>query len=120
MLGPDWAAEEAADGLAALRAARAAEVDVVIADETTEPYGAFGLTRELKLLADAPAVIILLERAQDAWLARWAGADRWLLRPYDPFELAAAARELADERSGPGADDGEQAEETDEAEPVAG
>ena len=33
-------------------------------------------------------IVIILERKHDAWLARWSGADAWLVRPVDPFELA--------------------------------
>ena len=87
---------DAANGLEALRLAqREHEPDVVIADETTEPYGAFGLARELKTLPRPPKVVVLLERAQDTWLAKWSGADRWLLRPVDPFELAETVRGTA-------------------------
>ena len=82
----------ASNGLEAVRLADAEVPQVVIADETTEPFGAFGLSRELKMLAIPPRVIVLLERAQDQWLARWSGADRWLVRPIDPFELAEAVR----------------------------
>ena len=32
--------------------------------------------------------IVLLERTQDTWLAKWSGTDRWLTQPIDPFELA--------------------------------
>jgi DNA-binding response OmpR family regulator len=95
-LGPEYAPTEATDGLAARDAARAETFDLVVCDELTEPYGGFGLARELKLLADPPAVIVLLDRAQDTWLAKWSGADRWLLQPVDPFDLAAAARELTE------------------------
>lgn len=117
-LGLAYAVEEADNGLAALVRARAGGIDVVIADETTEPYGAFGLSRELKLLADAPAVIVLLDRAQDAWLARWSGADRWLLQPADPFELAAAAREVLKDRHAAAA--AARPDTVGTAEPVAG
>lgn len=125
-LGPAYNVAAADDGLAALAHARAGEVDLVIADETSEPYGAFGLSRELKLLADAPGVIVLLERAQDAWLAGWSGADRWFVQPVDPFELAAAARDVVAARGGaaaladlddPGRDD---AGSDQPAEPVLG
>jgi DNA-binding response OmpR family regulator len=78
-----------------LRIATAETPDFVVADETTETYGAFGLARELKMSAKPPRVIVLLERAQDTWLARWSGADRWFVRPVDPFELAEAVRDLA-------------------------
>jgi hypothetical protein len=32
--------------------------------------------------------VILLERSQDAWLAKWSGADAWFVKPVNPFELA--------------------------------
>jgi DNA-binding response OmpR family regulator len=91
-IGSDVTYIDAPNGLEALRLAREEEPDVVIADETTEPYGAFGLARELKALQRPPKVVVLLERAQDTWLAKWSGADRWLLRPVDPFELAETVR----------------------------
>jgi DNA-binding NarL/FixJ family response regulator len=63
---------------------------VVVADEITSRAGAFALAKDLKE-TDPPfrgAVIILLERSQDAWLARWSGADAWFVKPVNPFELA--------------------------------
>ena len=33
-------------------------------------------------------IVVLLERAQDEWLARWSGADAWFTKPVNPFELA--------------------------------
>jgi len=98
---PDWARASigsdatylaATNGLEALRFAEEELVDVVIADETTEPFGAFGLARELKMMEDPPRVIVILERAQDTWLAKWSGADQWFVRPVDPFALAEAVR----------------------------
>jgi len=62
----------------------------VVADEITSRAGAFALAKDLKE-TDPPfrgAVIILLERSQDAWLARWSGADAWFVKPVNPFELA--------------------------------
>jgi len=85
----------AANGKEAVLIAATEELDVVIADETTEPFGAFGLARELKMLPRAPRVIVLLERAQDVWLAKWSGADGWFVRPIDPFLLAEAVRSPA-------------------------
>ncbi len=93
-LDPAYQIDEASNGLEALKRARGEGYDLVIADETTEPFGAFGLARELKILPYPPAVIVLLERPQDTWLAKWSGADRWLTQPIDPFELNRAAREL--------------------------
>jgi DNA-binding response OmpR family regulator len=98
-LGPDWEVLEAATGLEARDACEQLRVDLVVTDQTAQPYGAFGLTRDVKMLPNPPAVIILLERAQDVWLSKWAGADRWFVRPVHPFELARAATELAGERA---------------------
>ena len=104
-LGLDLQIDEATNGLEALKRARDEEYDLVIADETTEPFGAFGLARELKILPDPPAVIVLLERTQDTWLAKWSGTDRWLTQPIDPFELRKTARELLAEREAVGPTD---------------
>ena len=93
-LGPGWGIAEASDGNEARRMVEHESPDLVIADETMEHYGAFGMSRDMKQVSKPPAIIVLLERAQDDWLARWAGVDRWFLRPVDPFDLADAAREL--------------------------
>jgi DNA-binding response OmpR family regulator len=102
-LEPAYQIDEASNGLEALKRAQDEGYDLVIADETTEPFGAFGLARELKILPYPPAAIVLLERKQDTWLAKWSGADRWLTQPIDPFELNRTARELLAElqTSGP-------------------
>ncbi len=97
-LGPAWEPREAADGNEAIAMATAEDFDLVIADEQTEPYGALGLARELKILPEPPAVIVLLDRAQDGWLSKWSGADAWLVQPVDPFRLAECAREVTEHR----------------------
>lgn len=99
VLGPAFELHEAPNGIEALALAKAHAPELVVTDETTEPFGAFGLTKELKLLPDAAAVIVLLERSQDVWLAKWSGADHWLVAPIDPFDLMDAARELTIKRS---------------------
>jgi DNA-binding response OmpR family regulator len=91
-VGSDVGYLVASNGLEAIQIAGEKEPDVVIADETTEPYGAFGLARELKTLPRPPRIVVILERAQDSWLAKWSGADTWFVRPVDPFLLAEAVR----------------------------
>ncbi|GAC1415443.1 MAG: response regulator transcription factor [Actinomycetota bacterium] len=95
-LGGSWSLSEAADGRRALQVVKDGDddIDLVITDETAEPFGAFGLSRELKQMIDPPKIIVMLERIQDQWLAKWSGADRWLINPIDPFALADAAAEL--------------------------
>lgn len=97
-LDPQLQIDEASNGLEAVERARHEEYDLVIADETTEPFGAFGLARELKIMPEPPAVIVLLERRVDIWLAKWSGADGWLTQPIDPFELGRTAHDLIAER----------------------
>jgi DNA-binding response OmpR family regulator len=116
-LPPQWSFGEAANGLEAVKRAHEEDYDLVIADETSEPFGAFGLAREFKILPEPPAVVVLLERPQDTWLAKWSGADTWLTQPIDPFELARVAKEISGEReergpsdAGLGRDDNAQVE----------
>jgi DNA-binding response OmpR family regulator len=66
--------------------------EAIVADEFASREGAFSLARTLRGDA-APytgAIVILLDRKQDEWLARWSGADAWFVKPVDPFALADA------------------------------
>ena len=70
--------------------------DAVVADEIASRAGAFSLARDLRGAPDpyVGPIVILLERRQDGWLARWSGADAWFVKPVDPFELADSLVEL--------------------------
>lgn len=94
-LGPAWTIRMVSDGLEAVKACKEdPQIAVVVADETTEPFGAFGLSRELTNLEAPPAILLLLDRVQDTWLAKWSRADRWLVEPVDAFTVEAEARAL--------------------------
>lgn len=87
---------EASDGERGVRVAFRERPDAVVADEIASRAGAFALARDLR---GAPepypgAIVILLDRRQDAWLARWAGADAWFVKPVDAFDLADRLLEL--------------------------
>lgn len=86
----------ATDGERGVAAAWRERPDVVVADEIASRAGAFALARDLRSATEpfAGSIVILLERAEDTWLARWSGADAWFVRPVDPFELAARVLEL--------------------------
>lgn len=60
------------------------------------------------------AVMLLLDRAADTFLARRADADGWLIKPLDGFRLSRAVKTLVE---GYSYFDGEPEEEPDEAEP---
>jgi CheY-like chemotaxis protein len=68
--------------------------DLVIADNDTHPTGGLALCREVKARGqmgrEMPPVVLLLARPQDTWLANWAQADAYALKPADPFDLREA------------------------------
>ncbi len=97
-LGEPVSFEEAPDGERGVRLALVRRPDVVIADEIASRAGGFALAKDLRAAGFGGAIVVLLERRQDAWLARWAGADAWFVRPVDPFELAERVLELVDAR----------------------
>jgi DNA-binding response OmpR family regulator len=87
---------EAPDGERGIRVARRERPDVIVADEIASRAGAFALAMDLRndVKPFPGAIVILLERRQDEWLARWSGADAWYVKPVDPFELAERVLEL--------------------------
>jgi DNA-binding response OmpR family regulator len=67
--------------------------DVLVVDGDLQPRGGYALLYDLRARADLAGdtpipSVLLLEREQDVWLARWAGANDWLFKPVDPFDLA--------------------------------
>jgi CheY-like chemotaxis protein len=75
--------------------------DAIVADEFASREGAFSMARSLRGDPEpyAGAIVILLERKQDEWLARWSGADAWSVKPVDPFDLADRLVELLERMS---------------------
>jgi DNA-binding response OmpR family regulator len=90
----------AANGDRGTKAALRHRPQIVVADELASRAGAFALSKTLRDDADpfTGAIVILLERRQDAWLARWSGADAWFVKPADPFEVADRLLELVEAR----------------------
>ena len=100
---------EEEDGKRGIATAWAKRPEVVVADEIASPAGAFALARDLRGGEEAfdGIILILLERPQDTWLAKWSGADAWFVKPVDPFALADRITELL----GPAADQPTDAKE---------
>jgi CheY-like chemotaxis protein len=96
--GEPWTSLEAVDGREGLRVAWRELPDLVVADEIASGAGAFAVTRDLKGAAEPfpGAVIIVLARSEDEWLAKWSGADAWFTKPVDPFALSDAAGDLVE------------------------
>ncbi|HEX4015610.1 MAG TPA: hypothetical protein VHX15_02650 [Frankiaceae bacterium] len=82
----DW--QEADDGGALVTRVDEGGVDVCILDGEAAPEGGMGLSRQLKdEIAECPAILLLVMRKDDRWLARWSLADAWVQMPIDPVEL---------------------------------
>ena len=99
-VGSELRFRAARDGDLGLRAALRDRPEVIVADEIASRAGAFSLARSLRDDPDpyGGVIVILLDRPQDAWLAKWSGADTWYVKPVDPFELADRLLELVTER----------------------
>ncbi|MEU3446593.1 hypothetical protein AB0H29_05105 [Streptomyces thermolilacinus] len=64
-------------------------IDVCVLDGEAAPAGGMGVCRQIKdEVFDCPPVLLLIGRAQDAWLATWSRADAAVTLPVDPAELA--------------------------------
>ncbi len=66
--------------------------DVVVVDLQVGTMGGMAVTRAIRdtvILerAPRPAVVMLLDRPADVFLARRAGAASWIVKPFEPAEL---------------------------------
>ena len=64
-------------------------IDLVILDGEATPAGGLGIARQIKdEIFNAPPILVLTGRPQDAWLATWSRAEAALPHPIDPLRLA--------------------------------
>ena len=77
-------------------------VQLAILDGEAQPTGGMGLARQMKYeLDDCPAVLVVIAREADKWLATWSLADATLLYPLDAFAAAdAVAGQLRNRAAG--------------------
>lgn len=86
---PFIAWQEVATSAAMFAALETGGIDLVVLDGETAKVGGFGLSREIKdSFYDAPPVLLLVARPQDAWLASWSQADGVVSFPLRPAEVA--------------------------------
>ena len=79
----DVEVDVAADARSAWSLLQSRTPAVVVVDLRTGSAGGFALARDMKAnarLSKVP-ILMLLERDQDGWLAKQAGATRWLVKP---------------------------------------
>ncbi len=73
-----------------------AQADLVILDGEATPAGGMGIARQMKdEIYNAPPVLVITGRAQDAWLATWSRAEAVVSQPLDPIHLAEVVIDLA-------------------------
>lgn len=97
--GPDLFIEEAASGPEALARVREGGVDLAILDLQIGSMGAMAITMELHHeesygAIEPVAVLMLLDRRPDVFLARRSGAEGFVVKPLDPQRVRAAVRAI--------------------------
>ncbi|MBA2337578.1 MAG: response regulator [Acidimicrobiia bacterium] len=125
--GPGYELLDTTDPSSAAATAYEFDVDVVVADLQVGSMGGMAITRHVRAYAGrtgraAPAVVMLLDRSADAWLARRAAADGWVAKPFTARQIRSAIT-TALERPIAGAGDdgrGDGSAGIVPAEPVAG
>jgi DNA-binding response OmpR family regulator len=97
--GPAHEIIDVDDPRAALDVAAERRPDIAIVDMQVGSMGGMAVTRSLKDGAltgdtDAMPIVLLLDRSADEFLAKRAGADAWLVKPFTAQDLAGAVNSL--------------------------
>ena len=95
--GPDLLIEEVASGPDVLTRVREGDIDLAILDMQMGSMGAMAVCMDLRHLesygaAEPVAVLMLLDRRPDVFLARRSGAEGFIVKPLDPQRVRAAVR----------------------------
>ncbi len=83
---------ETADPRTAASAAKEHDVDAVVVDLQVASMGGMAVTRDVRARfgmagEPSPPVVMLLDRAADGFLAKRAGADAWVVKPFTSRQL---------------------------------
>lgn len=91
---------EVATHPAAIKALEAGGIDLAILDGEAAPSGGMAVARQAREeIYQAPPILLLVGRPQDAWLATWSRADAVVSHPIDPLALANATADLLRRRA---------------------
>lgn len=88
-----WQIEEINDPRTVVDRIEESRVDAVIIDMQVGSAGGMAVVRWIRQATDPairPRMVLLLDRSADAFLARRAGADASVLKPFDASELRSA------------------------------
>jgi len=99
--GPDLTIVEASSGPETIELVADLSPDLVVVDMQMGNMGGMAVCLELRLResfldVDPVAVLMLLDRRPDVFLARRSGAEGWLVKPLDPIRLRRATAALLD------------------------
>ncbi len=97
--GPDLEVEEAESGREAVAIVKEGGVDLVIVDLQVGSMGGMAIAMELRNeesygAAEPVAVLMLLDRRADVFLARRTGVEGFVVKPLDPQRIRTAVRAL--------------------------
>lgn len=98
-LGGEHEIVHVTDPTQVLDTAAESDPDLAIVDLQVGSMGGMAITRTLKDGAmagdiDDVPILLLLDRSADSFLAKRAGADAWLVKPFNPQDLKLAVQEL--------------------------
>lgn len=101
LASPELSVYRVRRGVEVLPAMRQIEPDLVVLDLQIGNMGGMATCMEIRNEEGADrlpitAVLMLLDRSADVFLARRADADGWVIKPLDAFRLRRAARVLID------------------------
>lgn len=97
---PDIDLVECATPHEAMRLLDAGGLELAILDGEAVPLGGMGLARQMKdEIPHCPPALVLVARAQDAWLASWSRAEAVLPYPVDPIRTPQVVADLLRSRA---------------------
>src|SRR3990172_5834351 len=88
-----WEVETTEDPTQVATKAAHSGVDVVLIDMQVQSMGGMALIRDIRAAFQTgprPRTVLLLDRSADSFLAKRAGADAWVIKPFQDAELRAA------------------------------
>jgi CheY-like chemotaxis protein len=100
--GPDVTVHSVTSGPEVIASVTNESPDLVIVDMQMGNMGGMAVCHELRLqesydALDHIAVLMLIDRRPDVFLAKRSGAEGWLVKPLDPMRLRRAVTALLDE-----------------------
>jgi DNA-binding response OmpR family regulator len=94
----DWQIEVLDEPVTAADRVEETSPDVVVVDLQVRNMGGMAVVRDIRATVSPesmPRLVILLDRSVDGFLAKRAGADAWVVKPFTDHALRTALGDLA-------------------------